>query len=313
MAAQEYRTLLEEWQWRRDRLHRSPSIAARFGAEQIKVLDFLIGRYHDLPEAQTPVRVTPMMEFHVDQRAIVVHHHLWQGKIGGIKNPQEAESRVSAIVKRMASHALLDGAETGGAGAFAPDAQDAGTAFHPRVACKIYRWIHSGGRPGVAAIAASLANSPFLSRRVTVRLYEQIVKSGEEDLRAAELLVRVQNRSAVNYAVCAWRELLGSGRKNEAWQVLNRFLAEMEPATAVAEAVRDSLADGNAQVRLAALSILARIGSLEDIGLLSDLLALPLAADEHPDERAALIRTMRSIAETTRGEELHCKTDCLDG
>ena len=81
--------------------------------------------------------------------------------------------------------------------------------------------------------------------------------------------------------------------------MLNRSLAEMEPAAAVAEAVRDSLADSDAQVRLAALGILARIGRLEDIGLLSDLLALPLAADEHPDERAALVRTMQRIAETS--------------
>ena len=75
-----------------------------------------------------------MTEFHVDQRAIVVHHHLWHGKVGGIKSVQEAESRVSAIVARMASHALLEGSETSGASgaeAFAPDDQDAGTAFGP--------------------------------------------------------------------------------------------------------------------------------------------------------------------------------------
>ena len=42
--------------------------------------------------------------------------------------------RVSAIVKRMAAHTLLEGAETSGAtGAesFAPDDEDAGTAWVP--------------------------------------------------------------------------------------------------------------------------------------------------------------------------------------
>jgi hypothetical protein len=295
-------TLLDEWRWRRDRLNRNAGGAAWFGAEQIMVLDYLIGRYLDSPEAQRPVRVMPIMEFHVDQRAIVVHHHLWEGKVAGIKTPQEAESRVSAIVSRMASHALLDGPETGAARAFAPSEQDAGTAFNPRVGRKIYRWIHRGGPPGVAAIAASLVSNPFLVQRLPPHLYERIIKSGEEALRAAELLVRIQNRTALNYAVHAWRELAELGPENEVWQILNRSLAEMEPAAAVAEAIRASLTDSNAQVRLAALAILARIGSLEDIGLLSDLLALPLAADEHPEERAALIRTMRSIAETTRGE-----------
>ena len=158
-----------------------------------------------------------------------------------------------------------------------------------------------------------MARDTFLPQGVADHLYKRILRSAKEDLRAAALLVRGQNRTALNYAVHAWRELAGSGRKDEAWQVLDRCLAEMAPAAAVAEGVRESLADGNAQVRLAALELLARTGALEDIGLLSDLLALPLAADEHPDERAALIRTMRRIAETTRGEELHCRTDCLDG
>ncbi len=183
-------TLLDEWHWRRDRLNREPGSAACFAPEQIKVLDYLIGRYQDSPEALTPVRVRPMTEFHVDQRAIVVHHHLWEG---------------------------------------------------------------------------------------------------------------VQNRSAVRYAMFAWRELLGSGRENEAWKVLDRSLAEMKPAAAVAQGLRDFLADSDAQVRLAALDILPRIGTLEDIGLLSDLLALPPAADEHPVERAALLRTMRGIAESAHG------------
>jgi hypothetical protein len=53
-------------------------------------------------------------------------------------------------------------------------------------------------------------------------------------------------------------------------------------------------------VRIAALDILRRIGTLEDISLLDDLLALPLTADEHPAERAWLLYAMRSIAANTK-------------
>ena len=149
---------------------------------------------------------------------------------------------------------------------------------------------------GDAIIAAVLAKNPFLPHSVALYLYKRIVKPGAEDVRAAKLLVRGRNRTALNYAVYAWRELVASGRANDVREVLNRFLARPGPAAVVLEGVRESLAHGNPQVRLAALDILKHIGTLEDIGLLNDLLALPLAVDEYPAERAALIHTMRSIA-----------------
>ena len=293
-------TLLDDWQWRRDRLNRIPGGAPQFVAQQIKVLDYLIRRYHDSPEAQRSVPAMPRAEFHVDQRAIVVLHHVWEGKVGGIKSLQEGESRVSAIVKRIAAHASIDESETSGTAFLTPDAPDADAAIAPPVWSDISRWIPAGFLHGDAAIVRGLAKSSVLSPSAAQHLYLRIVGSGPEEVRAAELLVQGRDRTAINYVVHAWRELVGSGRRTKAWQVLNRFLASPEPAAAVAEGVRDSLAHNNPHVRLAALDILVRIGTLEDIGLLSDLLALPLAADEHPDERAALIRTMRSIAETTR-------------
>ena len=39
------------------------------------------------------------------------------------------------------------------------------------------------------------------------------------------------------------------------------------------------------------------LGNLGDVGLLSDLLVLPPLEDEHPDERAALVQAMQSIAQ----------------
>ena len=43
-----------------------------------------------------------------------------------------------------------------------------------------------------------------------------------------------------------------------------------------------------------------RIAALKDVSLLSDLLALPPASDEHPDERTAIVGSMWRIAQTAR-------------
>ena len=57
------------------------------------------------------------------------------------------------------------------------------------------------------------------------------------------------------------------------------------------------MANSDAAVRLEAIDILGRIGTLDDIGLLSDLLSLPPLKDEHPDERAALARAMQRLSQ----------------
>ncbi len=294
-------TLLDEWQWRRDRLSRSPGGRAPSAREQIKVLDYLIRRYHDSPEAQRLAPVRPLAEFRVNQRAIVVHHHVWEGRIGGVKNVQEAEARVSAIVKRITSHASSDASKSGAAAACAYDDQEADDRIDPGVWGGILNRIRKRTlRGGDEAIAAALAKNPVLPHSVAQLLYHRIVKPGTDDESAAELLAQGRSRAARNYAVYAWQELVAAGRKNRAWAALKRFLAAPEPSATVAQEVRNSLAHGSPRVRLAALEILARIGDLEDIGLLCDLLNLPAAADEVPEERPALLRAMRAIAETTR-------------
>ena len=63
--------------------------------------------------------------------------------------------------------------------------------------------------------------------------------------------------------------------------------------------LRIKLCDGNPTVRVLAAVELGKVGTLDDIGLLSDLLYLPKAADEHPRERAALIHSMQRLAGIT--------------
>ena len=293
------RTLLDEWQCRLDLLNCSQDNDSPFAKERARVLNFLIQRYRESPEAQKPASARPKLDFQVNQRAIVVLHHIWEGKVGGIKSPREAQTRVSAILKRISSPASADEPESTAPDIFASDRPGADAAVNPFSSCNNSEQIAS--RPaGDARVASSVTRRPVHSESAAVDLYKRIVLPGVDDVQAAESLIQERNRAAIHYVLYAWRELVEAGRTNQAWRVLHRFLAEPEPTGVVLEGVRESLAHGSPQVRIAALDVLRRIGALEDIALLDDLLGLPLMADEHPTERAALLHAMRSIAESTR-------------
>jgi hypothetical protein len=63
-----------------------------------------------------------------------------------------------------------------------------------------------------------------------------------------------------------------------------------------AESLRVQLCASEPVVRILAAVELAQAGTLDDIGLLSDLLSLPPLADEHPRERAALVHAMQRLS-----------------
>lgn len=106
------RTLLEDWQVRRERLAGQPAKVEQFAELQVRILDYLVRRYRDAPQAARPARFSPKADLYVNQRAIVVHDHVWQGKVGGIKSRREAEARVSAILRRMTSADAQEHTET---------------------------------------------------------------------------------------------------------------------------------------------------------------------------------------------------------
>ena len=62
------------------------------------------------------------------------------------------------------------------------------------------------------------------------------------------------------------------------------------------ETARMNLCDADPAVRIRAALELGKSGSLDDIGLLSDLLSLPIGPDEHPREREALLYAMQRLS-----------------
>ncbi len=73
------------------------------------------------------------------------------------------------------------------------------------------------------------------------------------------------------------------------------------PSEDPAELWRMKLCDNDPKTRLLAAVRLASVGTLDDIGLLSDLLALPPSDEEHPAERAAMLHSMQWLAGMVSG------------
>jgi hypothetical protein len=67
-------------------------------------------------------------------------------------------------------------------------------------------------------------------------------------------------------------------------------------ADALTEQWRMRLCDSNPVTRVLAAVRLGEVGTLDDVGLLSDLLALAPSDDEHPFERAAMVHSMERLA-----------------
>jgi hypothetical protein len=191
------RTLYDDWQARRARLSGAEDAMSDYHAVEIRLLDYLLRRYKDSPEAARPALFPLLKSAYINHRAIVVHHHLGRGSIPTISNRREAYAHVRSMIEHM--------------------------------------WTPAAGEEGLAA----------------------------DD-------------------------------------TVPKFVEP--PKIDPVETVREKLCDVDPAVRVQAAVELGEIGSLDDIGLLSDLLSLPYSLDEHPKERAALVHAMQRLSGTTTEE-----------
>jgi hypothetical protein len=298
------RTLLADWQARRERLATRPAPVGQLGGLHIQILDYLIGRYADSPEAARPARFSPKSDLYVNDRAIVVHHHLWQGKVSGVKSRQEAETRVSAVLKQLISLGEDRAAETPSEPLFDADYRLSPEPVPSNLWNKMV-WAIRLRRKAHSAIEAALKRSPFLPIEALRYLYQRLADPALEDRCALDLLARCENRNAPDYCYYAWRKRLEAGKRDGITDALERLSrrpgADQERRRRIREQIaqkcRAELASNDPAARLKAIDILGRIGTLDDIGLLSDLLCLPPLKDEHPEERAALARAMQQISQ----------------
>ena len=300
-ATADERSLIEDWRVRRRLLENSGESAGESPQHwqlQIKLLEYLIHRYGDTPEAGGTARFPAVTGVAWNDWAIVVHHHLHQATASGVKNQAQANQRVGEILGHLRS------VEEAGAEAVPPrgDFSEWVETIHEEASvsatalARIRRALRRGA--GIRrAIRAAIVESPHLPNAALAYLCRELSDPRRTDAEAALLLIQCQDLAARKYALRAWRERVAAGVSDALTSTLRRYV-EADPAAL--DGVRQRLADPNWDVRLAAIEILGESGTLDDIALLADLWSLPLAADEDHRARDALSAAVHALAMRTR-------------
>ena len=97
------RTLYEEWQLRRDRLLQTSPSNDLYRRSQLRILDYLLRRYHNSPEARRMVASPRLADFNMNDRALIVHQHLARRDGPTVSTTAEAGLRIKAALERMYS------------------------------------------------------------------------------------------------------------------------------------------------------------------------------------------------------------------
>ncbi|HQU45016.1 MAG TPA: hypothetical protein PK867_19525 [Pirellulales bacterium] len=296
-SAAEARTVLDDWLVRRQRLAASESIREPHRRMQLQVLEYLIRRYADSPDAARPARCPSTAAFYSNDRLIVVHHHLGRGRIAGVRNQAEANRRVGDILGHLRRVHEDDAEAVAAHNDFASWVDELDQRPDTPVSAwrDICRQLKPGRRTTASlhrAIAASLKQSPYLPRAVLAYLCRRLSEP-KYDIVAAELLLSCRSETVPDYVARAWRERVNRGCLDGVTEKLRAHLVSTPRAL---DAIRQRLADTDPAVRLAATQLLRDAGTLDDVALLSDLVSLPRSADEHSYERGALLDAMWTIA-----------------
>jgi len=302
VAAAAQLSLIDDWRQRRHRLvgQSGTDPSARY---QIRLLDYLIRRYGNSPVAHGPARF-PLGGEHRTDRAIVVHQELSR-RTAKVRDQRDAKERVVTIVRRMSDPTPSRHAATADAFAVEQVARrearwpiDRETALWCQSQCKVIANELGGGDDPREAIAAFLQVCPCLPANALQFLSDCAAEVTANDWVSARLLTCCRGVEVVDHIVWAWRRRVAAKRIDETTNELRRFLLRADVREEAAERMRAMLADDDALVRLEAMAFLGRIGTLDDIGLLSDLLALPSMADEDSRERKGLLLAMRRISQS---------------
>jgi hypothetical protein len=289
-----YGTLYDDWLARRARLREYHGEREPIVAVQLRVLDYLIDRYRDDAAALEPA-APPLDVVYVNERAIIVNQGSAIGLVAGVKSAHEAADRVAAIMARMQQPAEetdeSDDLPGGRAGGWSEWNQPSDGALRRLWKEELARFRR--GRLDLKVLCGQVEGTPFLPIEILEYVYGLVARSDYED-DALTTLARCRNRLALTLSVQAWRKRLAHLWNDAATAALRETI--VDSGHRAVDEVRCLLADEIAEVRIAAAEVLAEIGSLRDIGIISDLLSMPTLSDEATDERLVLAHAMEKLA-----------------
>jgi hypothetical protein len=299
------RTLYADWLLRRERIKGDTAAGVPYRDDQIRVLEYLLQRYRDSDFAQQRAAFPVNAEAHFDHRAMVVHHHVGLGQFGGIKTEGEARTRSARILGRIADLKLQDDAKAPGSNMPMGELLKLPNITAPFRQKGTWRMFGVNaslnfGAPAwlvLSQIAASQKRSPHLSRQAIDFLVELLTDPKHDHLsrRAAQIFRHSVNPGLLKYSAIVWRERVARNGDDLAARMVARLMRTLQPVS-TAEKFRCALADGSSKVRIRAAIMLTFVGTAQDVGLLMDLLALPMADDEGKHERRWLVRALNRLA-----------------
>jgi len=283
---------MEDWTERRNELLLLPSPSVS-ESMQIKVLDYLVERYRNTPVAIAPARFTPRTRFYLNRRMMVVHEHLRLDRGQPTCSRSAAEQRIHTVMQKFTEKTIVP----------EPEIQSAPLPHEPlpQVALKngllrLSEWASECFR---SARKLSNQRDHWLTSRRTKfkKLVSRLSNTKTQDFAALVGLESYENEDLRHVFAKLWRIRVLADKFQD--RVLAKLEAKMcrEPQVEhTAETMREFLGDDSIKLRLAALKVLARVGSVDDITLLADLLRLP-PAELSAEEPTALLATMQAIAQ----------------
>jgi hypothetical protein len=317
MPAAATQTLSQDWQLRRQRLeaetsHADPALLQA----QLRVLDYLLKKYADAPDGARPARFPAHGQLDLRRRAIVVHFHLNMQGVAGIKTEGESRVRLGAILQRIKSLELQSEAKVPQSTILTPRQPDTpvGETALPAPPVPEKPVISRAQLPAWMEIGAAL-RYPWNSRWTVYQkidaalkvtnvlpdaalefLSTRITAGAEDAVLAVEFMLRCEQPEVLSYGMEAWRTRLSATGDDHVTQRLGTIFLKEIVRERAPDALRAQLASENATVRIEVLKKLSNAGTLDDIGLLLDLLALPKADDEHANEREQMMATVVAIS-----------------
>lgn len=302
-------TLYDDWHRRRQRLEVAPPLfGQQYLESQARVLDYLLDRYRDDEAAQQKARFPIADGLVLNKRAIVVHSHLGGGTVSGIKDSAAAESRASRILKRISEQdpQASAGAPAGGANLGSGDrvlwSAEPGIMRRTLMSTSFVVFVEKLLGPQDPERALKRLLEVFRDMSAERQegfmngVFAAVSANQWADAAWIEFLARCGHHSVPNTALLIWHDrILAFGPDEIVGEVEDRLRAKAFGPAAV-DKLRAFLADKEALIRMEALRLLGEIGTLDDVGLLSDLLALPPEDDEAPGERERMLETMRRLA-----------------
>ena len=313
-------TLYEDWLARRGRLDKPMPLAPAGIEMQRRILDYLLKRYLGSPEAARPAHFPLRTNLLVDRRWIIVNNYLGQSAVTGIRTMDESTQRTSGILKRMASLKLQDSVKVPANGAelgtpvIAPMDAPAEIKEKPPLVPQVF--ITSGQRRALIElddalqggskwriyqkIEGALDTGCALSAPAVDFLCAKLDKKALDVAIAYEFLLLCDGAIAGERVLKAWIDAWAASKKLLADR-LAPLVASQKFKTPNAEKMRELLGESSA-IRVEAIRLLGKTGSIDDVSLLLDLYALPAASDDFPGERDALLQSAGALAGLTQAD-----------